>query len=153
LGYIFTTVSTSPMAISQWVLHKTFASAWPTFLAAVGWLCLRLAYRFQAALPPFRLHISALFCVFWLPPPPIWTPMSPTLGNPLWSPLNPLVPRVAFTHSPWAVPSNVSDNCRQHIYALAQLFTILQLEFQPRLYIALQHCVCLCTVKINGDFN
>jgi len=56
------------MAISQWVLHKTFASAWPTFLAAVGWLCLRLAYRFQAALPPFRLHISALFCVFWLPP-------------------------------------------------------------------------------------
>lgn len=56
---IFTTVSTSPMAISQWVLHKTFASAWPTFLAAVGWLCLRFAYRFRS--PPPRSHSLSLF--------------------------------------------------------------------------------------------
>lgn len=116
---IFTTVSTSPMAISQWVLHKTFASAWPTFLAAVGWLCLRFAYRFRSPPPRShslslsfsRSHISALFCVFWLPH--MSSPVS-HCGKPLWRPLK-TPPRTPWRHH--ALTTGCAFECLRQLSA------------------------------------
>lgn len=116
---IFTTVSTSPMAISQWVLHKTFASAWPTFLAAVGWLCLRFAYRFRSPPPRShslslsfsRSHISALFCLFWLPH--MSSPVS-HCGKPLWRPLK-TPPRTPWRHH--ALTTGCAFECLRQLSA------------------------------------